>query len=132
MSLILDTSVIIAVLTNEPHKKQLIEITRGEEALAPLSLRYEIGNAFSAMIRRKRISLAQAQAAIQQYNTISLRLVEVDLKKSMELAAKHNIYAYDAYFIECAVRHNCGLVTLDSKMISIAHKEGISVREVGP
>jgi uncharacterized protein with PIN domain len=49
MNIVVDTSVIIAVITNEPHKPQLIDITREVDLLAPLSLHWEIGNAFSAM-----------------------------------------------------------------------------------
>jgi hypothetical protein len=38
MSIVVDTSVIIAVVTNEPHKQWLVEITRGVDLLAPPSL----------------------------------------------------------------------------------------------
>ena len=57
MKLIIDTSVIIAVLANEPIKKKLIKLTKGVELLAPTSVHWEIGNAFSAMLKRKRIEI---------------------------------------------------------------------------
>jgi len=57
MNLVVDTSVIIAVITNEEHKRQLINLSKGADLIAPPSLHWEIGNAFSAMFKRKRISL---------------------------------------------------------------------------
>ena len=53
MKLIIDTSVIIAVLANEPIKKKLIKLTKNVELLAPKSVHWEIGNAFSAMLKKK-------------------------------------------------------------------------------
>ena len=50
MGIVVDTSVIISVITNEKHKAQLIKITKGEEFLAPKSLHWEIGIAFTAML----------------------------------------------------------------------------------
>jgi uncharacterized protein with PIN domain len=38
MKLIVDTSVIVAVLTNEKHKQRLIERTRDADLVAPSSL----------------------------------------------------------------------------------------------
>lgn len=55
MEIVVDTSVIIAVIVDEPEKARLIESTKGASLIAPGSLYWEIGNAFSAMLKRKRI-----------------------------------------------------------------------------
>ena len=60
MKFVVDASVIIAVIANEPEKEQLIEITKGADLLAPSSIHWEIGNTFSAMIKRRRVSLEPA------------------------------------------------------------------------
>ena len=130
MTIVIDTSVIISIITNEAHKNQLIKLTKGEEVLAPESLYFEIGNAFSAMFKRSRISFKQAKKAIEYYNEIPLRLVEVDMEKSLEIADKYKIYAYDAYFIECSKRYKSEIMSLDKELVEIAKKEGIKVREV--
>ncbi len=52
MDIVLDTSVIIAVIANEPEKRVLIRLTKGAELIAPQSVHWEIGNAFSAMLKR--------------------------------------------------------------------------------
>lgn len=48
MNLVVDTSTIIAIVTNEESKPKIISLTRNADLLAPSSLIWEIGNAFSA------------------------------------------------------------------------------------
>jgi predicted nucleic acid-binding protein len=78
-SVVIDTSAVIAVVTNEVHKPALIRLTEGVELLSPVSLPIEVGNAFSAMFKRRRISLADARAAVEAYKRIAIRLTAVDL-----------------------------------------------------
>jgi len=49
MELVVDTSAIIAVLVREPLRAALIDVTAGADLLAPPSVHWEVGNAFSAM-----------------------------------------------------------------------------------
>jgi predicted nucleic acid-binding protein len=130
MSIVIDTSIIIAVVTNEPHKHRLIEITRGVDLLAPPSLHWEIGNAFSAMIKRKRIRLDQALAALQAYAEIPILFSEVALQTALELAERLDVYAYDGYVIGCALQHRCALVSLDRGLLQAARRAGATVIEV--
>lgn len=130
MSLVVDTSVIISVITNDKHKLKLIKITKGEELIAPESLHWEIGNAFSDMFKRKRMEIKPAKKALKYYQDIPLRFVDVDLGNSLEIANKYNIYAYDAYFIECAQYYKLPLLTLDNALIDVAKKVGILTKEV--
>lgn len=104
--LVADTSTIIAVIANEPEKSLLIAKTQGYDLIAPRSLYWEIGNAFSAMIKRGRATLEQAATAIEIYEQIPIRLVDVDLKQALEIVDKHKVYAYDAYMIACALNRN--------------------------
>ena len=130
MSLVVDTSVIISVITNEKSKSKLIKITKGEDIIAPTSLHWEIGNAFSSMFKRKIINVESAEKALSDYFRIPLRLVEVDILKSLKISSKFNIYAYDAYFLECARQFDIPLVSLDKSMIEIAKKMNLKVIEV--
>ena len=72
-SVVIDASAVIAVVTNEPHKPTLIRLTEGVELLSPSSLPLEVGNAFSAMFKRRSISLAEAKAAVEAYKRIAIR-----------------------------------------------------------
>lgn len=130
MNIVVDTSIIIAVVMNEEHKGQLVEITKGADLIASTSIHWEIGNAFSAMIKRKRINLKQARAALVMYNRIPIQFSDVDLEESLILADKLNIYAYDAYVIQCALNHKSPLLTLDQRMCRSAQNVGASIIEV--
>ncbi len=130
MELVVDTSVIIAVIAKEPEKPALIAATQGFELVAPLSLHWEIGNAFSAMLKRNRITLQQAEAALELYQQIPITLVDVDLKQALELSNRLKIYAYDAYLIACALNQGCELVTLDGGLSYAAKAAGVTVVEV--
>ncbi len=130
MNLVVDTSVIIAVIANEPEKALLVTQTQGADLFAPRSIYWEIGNAFSAMLRRQRITVEQARAAIEIYIQIPLNLTDVDLVQAVELASRLNIYAYDAYIIACAMNEKCPLLSLDSGLIRAAKAAGVDVLEV--
>lgn len=127
--LVADTSTIIAVIANEPEKPSLISKTQGYDLIAPRSLVWEIGNAFSAMLKRGRITLEQATTAIEIYEQIPLNLVDVDLKQALEIVNKHKVYAYDAYMIACALNRNCPLLTLDGGLAYAAKAAGVEVWE---
>lgn len=130
MNIVIDTSVIIAVLVNEPHKEKLIDLTTDANLLAPASLHWEIGNAFSAMFKRKRITMRQTLDALHAYQQIPIRFSDVPIDKSVELAKSLGIYAYDAYVILCALKHNCPIISLDSGLLSAASKASATVLEV--
>lgn len=130
MNIVVDTSVIIAVIANEPEKDSLVRLTRGADLLAPHSVHWEIGNAFSAMFKRNRVTLEQALKAIQAYNKIPIRFVDVELERSLEIAETSNIYAYDAYLIRCALRFRSPLISLDKNLVNSAKRMKVKVIEV--
>lgn len=130
MRIAVDTSVIIAVIADEPERAKIIEITKGATIVVPPSVQWEVGNAFSAMLKRTRITLEQAIEAIDIYQEIFMEVVQVDLKDVIRLAGKHNIYAYDAYILQCAIDNHIPLMSLDKNLIDIAQKEGVPTLEV--
>jgi predicted nucleic acid-binding protein len=131
VNLVIDTSVIIAVITNEKHKDQLISLSKGADLIAPSSIHWEIGNAFSAMFKRERISLDQANAALVAYKQIPIRFYDVSLTIALEIAHRLNLYAYDAYVIACALKHKSPVVSLDNGLLDAAQKAGADIVEVG-
>lgn len=130
MDLVVDTSVLLAVVANEPEKAALVEQTTGTTLVAPASVPWEIGNAFSAMLKRQRISIIQAKEALAVYRRIPVRYLDVDLVAALSLAAELNIYAYDAYLIVCAQKQRCSLLSLDRGLLHAAKQAGVPVVEV--
>lgn len=130
MSIIVDTSVIIAVILNEPTKPRIIEATKGHELIAPGCLQWEIGNAFSAMFKRKRISLEQAFNGLKIFKQISMRYPDTDFDNVLRIAFENKIYAYDAYFLSMAQKHKSSFITLDRALQKVALNLGIHLIEV--
>ncbi|MBI5416797.1 type II toxin-antitoxin system VapC family toxin [Candidatus Poribacteria bacterium] len=130
MELIVDASSIIAVLLEDKKKPKIIELTSDTTLVSPSCLIWEIGNALSALIKRKRINSNQAQEAIKVFKIIPIKFLEIELAKAVALAAKYNIYAYDAYYIEAAIRYKRSILTLDDDMKRIGKLENINFLEV--
>ena len=130
MNVVVDTSVLIAVVLNEPEKEGIVRATAGHSLIGPESIRWEMGNAFSAMFKKRRIALRQGQQALAVFESIPIRYVDVDLMHALQLAHDVGIYASDAYFLEFALRHRAPLISLDGLMIEKAKSLGIATLEV--
>jgi predicted nucleic acid-binding protein len=130
MELVVDTSVIIAVIADEPAKPKLISLTQSADLIAPRSVHWEIGNAFSAMLKRHRITLEQALHAIDLYYAIPVRFVDVELEAALAIAESYTMIAYDAYLIRCAQRYDAPLLSLDRELVRLAAQAGVQVLEV--
>lgn len=129
MEIVVDTNIFLAVALNEPEKDCIIELTVDASAIAPEILPYEIGNALSAMVKRRKLSEAAALGAEKSASRIPVRLVEVDVQASLQIALQNRIYAYDAYFMQCARVFSHPLLTLDRRMKRVADQLGVKVLE---
>ena len=129
MKIVADTNTFIAVALEEPEKRQIIQFTVGKELLAPEVLPFEVGNALTAMVKKRVLDTNEVISAWNTVQAIPVGLRRVDIQAALELAVKFNIYAYDAYFIECALSLRCPLLTLDHRMRMVARDVGISILE---
>jgi len=129
MNIIVDTNIFLAVALNEPEKEKIISVTADVTVISPEILYYEIGNALSAMVKRSQVSIEEALLAKKATDKIAIRLVSVDIRSALELALEHNIYAYDAYFLQCAIDASCPVLTLDKQMKRIASSLNIKLLE---
>ncbi len=129
MKIIADTTTFIAVALNEPEKARIIQLTEGHDLIAPDVLPFEIGNALTAMMKKSVLKKGELTSAWEAVQQIPVDLRQTDIKSALEIAAKFNIYAYDAYFLECADSLRSPLLTLDRGMKGIAKGMGITILE---
>jgi len=129
MYITIDTSALIAVIGNEKSKQAIIAATKGCSLCAPPSVHWEIGNAFSAMFKRRQLGLKLAKQMLTIFCEIPIKYIDVPLEKTLEIAHTQNIYAYDAYLIQCAQQTSTSLLTLDKGLQVVAEKMGIFVLE---
>lgn len=130
MDIVIDTSALVAVIVGEPERNKLIEITKGNNLIGPGSIPWEIGNAFSSMFKRNRLSVEEAQKGLLIFSSIPLRYIEPDFIRVLRLSKEKNMYAYDAYFLDCAIRHKAPLLTLDKKLKAAATNLNLDILEV--
>ncbi len=130
MYITIDTSALIAVIGNEESKQKIIERTEGCALYAPSSVHWEIGNAFSAMFKRQSSSIELAKLALAAYREIPIKFIDVALEQTLEISHALNIYAYDAYLIQCAQQTSTPLLTLDKGLKTASEKMGIHILEV--
>ncbi|MEE9492667.1 MAG: type II toxin-antitoxin system VapC family toxin [Gammaproteobacteria bacterium] len=130
MDITIDTSALIAVIGNEKSKLEIIEKTKGSTLFAPPSVHWEIGNAFSAMFKRRQTSLEMAKQALIAYQEIPIKFIDVPLEKSLELSFIQNMYAYDVYLIQCAQQTSTQLLTLDNALKAAARGAGVAILEM--
>ena len=130
MKIVADTNTFLAVALDEPERAGLIEATDGHELVAPAVLPFEIGNALSALARRKIISERQLAIAWDAATAIPVELATVDTRTALLLAGHFGIYAYDAYFLQCAQETKCPLLTLDRGLKRVAEELSIKLVEL--
>ncbi len=57
MDVVIDTSALVAVIVGEPEKDKIVELTTGHTLIGPGSIPWEVGNAFSAMFKKGRLTV---------------------------------------------------------------------------
>ena len=136
--LVVDTSAIIAIITGEPEKDSLVQLTHGFSLIAPLSLDWEIGNALSNLLRRKVKRWADISDALQLYAQLSISLLAIELEESLQISQtliqnfnyQFSPYAYDLYMVRCAIKYQAPLITLDKGLAQAATHMGVEVIKV--
>ena len=104
-------------------------MTSSGHIVAPTILPYEIGNALTALVKRHRLSPEEAKAAFESTQNIPVKLIHSDIQESPEIAFRFNLYAYDAYFLQCAQSLKYPFITLDQHAKEVAKALNIVVLE---
>ena len=130
MDIVVDSSALLAALLDEPERQRMIELTSGHSLIGPGCIPWEIGNAFSAMLKRRRVVIEAARAAVAIFEAVPIRYVGIDMVEAVAIADRLGIYAYDAYYLACAMRQHAPLLTLDRSLMGSARGLGVQVMEV--
>jgi len=79
VDIVIDTSAILAVIGEQPEKSELVRLTRGATLVAPASVHWEVGNAMSAMFKRRTIGVDEAMKLLEAYADIAIRFTDLGL-----------------------------------------------------
>jgi predicted nucleic acid-binding protein len=107
-------------------------IAAGEAVTVPAFWRHEVLNALLVGERRKRITPELIQAFIEELNAMP---IDVDAHTTAatvftvthSLCRKHRLTAYDAAYLELAIREGRSLATMDDDLRRAALAENVAV-----
>jgi predicted nucleic acid-binding protein len=129
-NIVIDTSAMLAVLLDEPEKQAVVEATMGSVVCAPGSLRWEVGNAATAGVKRRRLTPERARQLMTDFEAVTIRELATDIKGAVDLGLELGIYAYDAYILEAARSSGFPLLALDGPIRRNAKKLGLTLVEL--
>ena len=129
MKIVADTNTFLAVALDEPERPRIIDLALGHDLIAPEILPFEIGNALTAMMKKGTLRPHQVTSAWDAVQVIAVELRAIDIRSALGIAIRFGIYAYDAYFLECALSLRLPLLTLDAGMRRVARELSIQVLE---
>jgi predicted nucleic acid-binding protein len=128
MEVLLDASAIMAVIADEPESEIVINCTKGAIIVSPNIVPFEIANGLTKMMKKKIITTQEKMIAlIRNFKKIPIKMIEIDLEKSLKIAWEYKIYAYDAFYLESAKRLNLPLLTFDGGMKRVGKEIGLTV-----
>jgi predicted nucleic acid-binding protein len=133
---VLDASVALSWCFPEENSKTaeaaINNFAAGAHAFVTAFWRHEVLNALLHSERRNRISAALTAQFLSELSGVPItadasdsgRVVFGEVKA---LSRKHRLTAYDAAYLELAIREKCALATLDEELVKAAKSEGVSL-----
>lgn len=122
-----DASAFLAVILDEDDREWVIGKTSESRLVAPEILPYEIGNALIAVRKKGRLNDLEVLRAFDFSQMIDVELLPVSVRSAMGISLRFNIYAYDAFYLQCCLENRLPLISLDDRMCSVAISLGIKV-----
>ena len=108
-----------------------IRLGYGENiSVVPCHWWLEVCNLLLKAERRGRLEPADTARTLALIARLPLEIDDAaDYSQLMQLARRHQLTAYDAAYLELALRIDAPLATLDRKLLISARKEGVEVIE---
>ena len=102
-----------------------------ETMLVPALFALEVANALVMGERRKRLRQAEIQRFVELLEGLSkvqdVQPRSVMMNAALAIAREHGLSAYDAAYLELAIRTDAPLATLDKALRAAARKAGVTV-----
>jgi predicted nucleic acid-binding protein len=131
---VLDCSVAVSWCFEDeasPATDDLLDRVRDEGAIVPALWRWEVANVLLVGVRRGRLSAGDASARLSLIDTLSIAqdadASEKAWRETFLLAQTHALSAYDAAYLELALRLGADLATKDADLRRAATGLGVKV-----
>ena len=137
---VVDASFLVPIIAGRlgPSERAVVAqaaLQRAGALVAPCLLMFELLNAIRGGVRARVLSDTDAIGSIVDACELGVHLepspdVSVALRIA-ELAEAHGLTAYDASYLELALRTKSPLATFDSALIHAAQAEGVQIVSLG-
>ena len=114
-----------------PQTDRLLDRARRDGAAVPALWSWEVANILTIALRRARITPSEANACLWLF---ALLPISIDAgsharawRETFQIAQAHKLTAYDAAYLELALRLNWELATRDAALIRAAGTLGVTV-----
>ncbi|HET7036781.1 MAG TPA: type II toxin-antitoxin system VapC family toxin [Thermomicrobiaceae bacterium] len=109
--------------------ERVLDRLRADRAIVPSIWPLEVANSLALAERRQRITRARADQEIRRLLILPIEVAMIDTATAwhavLPLARDHGLTAYDASYLELALRSGLALATLDRRLIAAAAQLGI-------
>jgi predicted nucleic acid-binding protein len=102
-------------------------------AFVPVLWPYEVANILILAVRKSRIPAAKAVEFIEDLESFRIKIddgVGYAFNKVYELAEQHRLTAYDAAYLEIAIRKSLPLASLDNELKRAAAASGVELIQI--
>ncbi len=120
-ALVLDCSVLSAVLFSEPSRDEALQRMAGHALNAPSLLDYEVASVAVKKLAQGWL-LDSVGEAVQRYQQQCIALHATKLREQCALAQQYSLSAYDAAYLWLAVELRAPLATFDAKLAKAAQR----------
>ena len=125
--MVLDASTAISWFFADERDEESVAMARAiaeNGAIVPALFRWEVQNAFMMAARRKKMSLDDVAMHLESLDDLDLQVDDFSLKAPLTaglgLANRFGLTAYDAAYLELAVRRSLPLMTRDKRLRNAA------------
>lgn len=135
MSFVLDNSVTMRWFFGDgsprdlAYASRILDAMKADEALVPGLWGLEVANVLARAESAGLVSEARSETFIGMLQKLDISVDPATpahaLAATLQLARRHKLSAYDAAYLELALRTGLPLATLDEKLLKAARKAGV-------
>jgi predicted nucleic acid-binding protein len=132
VTIVIDASVSLAWCfddENTPETDALLDLVESDGAMVPAHWPVEVCNSMLQAEKRGRIALIDMNTRLEQLSALPLAVENQRLDRAwgavLTLARAETLTAYDAAYLELALRRSLPLATLDQQLASAAKRRGV-------
>ncbi len=135
MNFVLDNSVVMRWFFGDGKPKELayagdvLEAMKSVSAIVPVTWGLEVSNVIARAEAKGLITEARSGAFLEMLEGLDIKVDAATfshaLSDTLQLARRHRLSAYDASYLELALREGIPLATLDVNLQKAAKKAGV-------